>query len=244
MQYGKRPLYNPESVYVIGDVHNKGHKLRSLLDQILPLMTEKDHLVFAGDLNDRGEDFPLVLEITSELLLKYPNQVFFVSGNHESMIMKWYLNYRMDWKDYIQGTLDQIKLAYGLNDIFPPTISEWLANNPNVYLNHLIPYYETPEVIVTHAGLDKQMCYMFGLKSNPEGILERLQDLIMWEFIDEEEKIPEITKFMICGHQYAHHKAPRVFKDRCFIDTGCGKNERAPCTAIKYPGKQYWQSKV
>lgn len=242
MQYGNRPLYHPENVYVIGDVHNKGHKLRSLVDQITPIMTDKDHLVFAGDLNDRGEDFPVVIEVTSELLLKYPNQVYFVAGNHESMIINWYLNGKLDWMKYIESTLEQVKVAYGLNDIKPATIKEWLANNPNIFLNHLIPYYETPEVIVTHAGLDKEMCYLFGLRSRPEGILDRLKELIQWQFIDEQEKIPEITKFMICGHQYAHHTSPRIFKDRCFIDTGCGRSETAPCTAIKYPGKKIWQS--
>jgi len=243
MQYGNRPLYHPKKVYAVGDVHNKGEKLQSLLDQILPLLEPEDHLVFAGDLCDRGENFPLVAELTTNLLLQYPNQVYFVSGNHESMIMKWYLNNDRIWFKYILGTLEQAKQAYGLNDIEPATIKAWLASNPNVYLNHLIPYYETPEVIVTHAGLDGMTCQMHGIKTNPEGILDRIKDAVMWKFVDEEEQIPEITKFRICGHQYAHHTSPRIKKDRCFIDTGCGRNETAPCTAIMFPGKKYWQSK-
>lgn len=243
MQYGNRPLYHPKKIYAVGDIHNKGTKLESLLSQILPLLTPEDHLVFAGDLCDRGDDFPKVVELTTNLILNYPNQVYFVSGNHESMIMKWYLNNRPNWMKYILGTLEQTRQAYGLNDIEPSTIKAWLASNPNVYLNHLIPYYESPEVIVTHAGLSGSLCQMHGSKTKPEGLLDRLGDSLLWEFVDEDEVIPEITKFMICGHQYAHHKAPRLKKARCFIDTGCGRNEESPCTAIVFPGKKTWQSK-
>jgi hypothetical protein len=67
-------------------------------------------------------------------------------------------------------------------------------------------------------------------------------DDIKWQFTSEELTIPWVDKFRICGHQPGSFSHPRIFKDRAFIDTGCGKGPR-PLTCMVYPGKNYWQAK-
>jgi hypothetical protein len=117
----------------------------------------------------------------------------------------------------------------------------------------MIPYYETNEIVGTHAPLDYTTVMMNGGDyyaeqyseriDNPgfTHLLEKMTYEIMWQFSEEDKAIPCIDKFRICGHQpNANH--PRIFKDRAFIDTGAGKGNR-PLTCLVYPGKSYYQSK-
>src|ERR1035437_5025149 len=92
IQYGSKPLHVPlGKIYLFGDVHNCADKLTSVLSQIEPLITPDDHIVFLGDLVDRGEQAALTIEILVNLVRKYPDQVFFVKGNHDWMLQNFLL---------------------------------------------------------------------------------------------------------------------------------------------------------
>ena len=65
------------ATWVIGDVHGCLVELTSLVDAIAP--TPEDHLVFVGDLVDRGPDSVGVVRFVRNL----PCQVTVVRGNHE-----------------------------------------------------------------------------------------------------------------------------------------------------------------
>lgn len=253
-KFGGKPLFNPERVFLIGDVHNEADKLMSLLDQIEPLVQPNDHIVFCGDLVDRGTQPALMIEELVGLCKKFPNQIVFVEGNHDWMLRNYLETGNTEWFTYLLVTLNGLKEAWGLENIWPETIAQGLIDHGwKEVTSRTVPYYETPEVIATHAPMDKMIMGMFGIKTyaqeykdhgNDPGfvhILDRVRDALLWQFTEENVVIPEIDKFRVCGHQPGSHKAPRIFKDRAFIDTGCGKGTR-PVTCLIYPGKKYYQS--
>jgi calcineurin-like phosphoesterase family protein len=257
-QYGSRALFTPAGkVYMFGDVHNEADKLMDVLDQIEPLLTPDDHIVFCGDLVDRGAQAALTVETLVALAKKYPDQVYFVRGNHDWMLQHYLMGGGNGWMSYLGITLEDFKTHWGLTDILPGTIAAaLLAKDFKEVTKRTIAYYETSEILVTHAPLDYSACMMNGLDHYQEQwdehqvafnpgfryFLDKIDYEILWMFTDEAKAIPDFKKFRVCGHQPGHYKNPRIFKDRAFIDTGCGKGSR-PLTCMAYPGKQYWQSK-
>jgi hypothetical protein len=254
-KYGHLPLHTPDKVYFIGDVHNEGDKLISLLDQIEPLLTPNDHVVFLGDLVDRGKQAALTMEVLVDFTRKHPDQVYFVRGNHDWMLQNYLMTGNNGWMSYLKITLDSYMQSWGLPDIFPDTIAKALLDKGfREITSRMVPYYETEETIGTHAPLDQSVVLMNGgdyydeYWANEGGtpdfqhLLDKMDFEILWQFTGEELAIPCIKKFRVCGHQPGHAKNPRIFKDRAFIDTGAGKGKR-PITCLVYPGKKYYQSK-
>jgi DNA repair exonuclease SbcCD nuclease subunit len=255
IQYGSRSLHFPiGKVYFFGDVHNEADKLMEVLDQIEPILTPDDHIVFCGDLVDRGTQAALTIKVLADLARKYPGQVFFIRGNHDWMLQNYLMTGNRGWMSYLQVTLDNFKEVWGLPDIEPKTIIEALTlHGFKDITSRMIPYYETNEVLATHAPLDYTSCMMNGIDSYEEQYKNRVDDMsftyfldkldheILWQFTDESLAIPDFKKFRICGHQPGRGKHPRLFKDRAFIDTGAGKGAR-PITCLVYPGKKVYQS--
>jgi len=259
IQYGKRPLYNPAGqIYLIGDIHNEAVKLMDVLGQIAPLIKPEDHIVFLGDLFDRGPHAALTVEVLVNFVHTYPDQVFFVKGNHDDMLQSYLMRGGHDWFQYLLSTLDNFKEKWELPDIEPNTIAQALLNKDfTAVTSRTIPYYETEEIIATHAPFDFMTCMMHGLAHyevdyaerhdniNFKHFLERMAFDILWTFTDEKSDIPAFKKFRVCGHQPGPGKAkhPRIFKNYAFIDTGCGKGNR-PLTCMVYPSKKCFQSET
>ena len=255
IQYGSRSQFHPfGKIYLFGDVHNEADKLMDVLDQIEPLITPEDHIVFCGDLVDRGPQAALTVEVLVDLAKKYPDQVFFVRGNHDWMLQNYLMTGNLGWMSYLGITLDNYKKIWNLPDVFPDTVGQALLTKGfKEITSRMIPYYETNEILATHAPLDYQTCMMNGSDYYEEQYKNRINDPsftyfldkmdyeILWQFTDESKAMPEFKKFRVCGHQPGHYKNPRLFKDRAFIDTGCGKGNR-PLTCMVYPGKKIYQS--
>lgn len=258
MKYGSLEIHNPDKTFLIGDVHGDFDQLKKLWDKIELSFSNKDHLVFLGDLVNRDGLFSAeVLEFVFNLKNKYKNQIFVIEGNHDWMFKDFLINGNLYWmKSYGQNTLQSFKRKYNLPDTNNEEILDELKSN-GVFsvLNEMIPYYETESFIATHAPLDWVTCSMYGLDKyendfNDKDILnfkkhflDRISYEIKWNFSAEGKNIDEIDKFLICGHQYAHHNQPRVFKKRAFIDTGCGAKKTGVLTALVFPGKKIIQSR-
>lgn len=254
VQYGKRTLFYPERVFAIGDVHSEFQKLDDVLSQVEPLLTPGDHIVFAGDLHNRGFTPTQTIERLIKLVNDHPDQVHFVEGNHCWMLRNYLLTGSHHWMEFLAPTLNCLAYDWKLADIAPATISQALIDKGfKAVIDRTIPYYETDSLIVTHAPLDPTICAMNGILhyeddyndriNNPLFVhfLERMQFEIKWQFSDEKAKIPSIKKFLISAHQ-PDHKTPRIYRDRAFIDTGRGKGNK-PLTCLIYPGKKWYQSR-
>jgi hypothetical protein len=250
MQFGKRPLYTPENVFIISDIHNEADKLKALIAKIEEQLGPNDHIVFSGDLVDVGPDMIGVLLIVAGLKAKYTGRVFAVRGNHEAMLIS-YMNGGVGmWLNYGRESVRQMKERFNLPEsiwqgemIVPPDVMKkaFVDNGLWGVIEDLIPYYETDKIIVTHAPLDMTITQLYGAhKEESRGdCLDRMASEIMWKFTFEQgHEIPWIPKFMVCGHQFHGGKAPRIFKYRCFLDIGCGYRKERPAVALHYPSKK------
>ena len=256
IQYGKRPLYAPKKIYFIGDVHNEAEKLTSILEQIEPKLTEEDHVVFTGDLVDRGDDAATTIDVLVAFIMRHYKQVFFVQGNHDWMLQHYLTTGSHDWTTFLSRTLKSWQETWHLPDIAPDTmVVELIQHGFYEITSRTIPYYETENVIATHAPFDLAtvLCHGGGQyqqdylarEQNPAFtyLLERMLYDLKWGFTDETTDIPVIDKFRVCGHQAAKSKHPRLFTYKAFIDTGCGLKRGNPLTCVVYPGKRYFQSR-
>lgn len=254
IQYGSRQIYTPEKVFFIGDVHNEADKLMSVIDQLTKQLGDRDHVVFCGDLVDRGTNAALTIETLVDLCRQYPGRIFFVEGNHDWMLRNYLQTGSLSWIQYLRVTLLDLQNKWNLPDIEPDTIAQALLDHGYKEItSQSVPYYETAEVIATHAPIDLTVAMINGVIRYPQDLaantdpnfvyfLDRMRDELLWQFTDESRKIPYIDKFRVCGHQAAHHTQPRLFKDRAFIDTGCGLRPNGKLTCMIYPGKKIIQN--
>lgn len=111
----RRPAVNPPpdhfdvpgTVYAVGDIHGMPDLLDGLVEQILADATEQETvgpntLIFMGDYVDRGPDSRGVLRILTELEPSPGNEIVFLLGNHEAIMLDFVsdpLTYRqwLDW---------------------------------------------------------------------------------------------------------------------------------------------------
>ncbi|MCB9235209.1 MAG: serine/threonine protein phosphatase [Bacteroidia bacterium] len=129
--------------FIIGDVHGCFFTLRQILKH---WDLETETLVLVGDLIDRGNHSPEVVNLCMQLDEAYENAVF-LKGNHELLCLSYYQSgYNEVWiKNGGRETLDQFEarnfdLKKGLH---------WLRNLP--------AKYETDHLLVTHAGLSTHL---------------------------------------------------------------------------------------
>jgi len=263
INYGSLPIYEPEELFVIADIHGENERLERILDRILPELENKNnHLVFCGDYADgRGPSSPKVLLRIIEIKKLYPDKIFCIRGNHEDMLWG-VIHKKMTWFNYTEPTLKQMMLEWSIphNELKPmsyiPEIYSACEERGVIdFYKNLLPYYETPSVICTHAPLDRGMCEAYGLRTYQEDFLEgdfvgrhfldRMNHELMWGFTNEEggySKI-DIEKLLVCGHQFKNHREPRLFKGRVFLDTGCGVVPNKPLVALRLPGKKVIREK-
>lgn len=130
---------NVETIYVIGDVHGRYNQLINLLqkskiiDQDLNWIAGDSHIVFLGDLFDRGNDVTKVLwfiyNLEEKALKKY-GYVHLVLGNHEIMTMSKDLRY-LSAKEAAIASTYQVSYA----DMYHPAnsfLGSWLISKPAV----------------------------------------------------------------------------------------------------------------
>jgi calcineurin-like phosphoesterase family protein len=135
----KSTYKNVDSLYVIGDVHGRYEQLINLLqnsnivDKELNWIAGKAHIIFLGDLFDRGQDVTKVLWFIyglEEKAEKSGGKVHLVLGNHEIMTMTKDLR-------YVNAKELAIAQAYGkkYDELFHPTksfLGAWLRAKPSI----------------------------------------------------------------------------------------------------------------
>jgi len=139
------------ATYVIGDVHGR----LKLLDQLIhnvPWDVSHDKIVFLGDLIDRGDDAPGVVNRVMELIKENPNIVV-LSGNHEQMLLDCLDYGDLQWLIPENGGLATLS-AYGFELDQLKDVSDIKIPLEHVEFIRTLPFYhEDEQAIYVHAGL-------------------------------------------------------------------------------------------
>lgn len=155
------------ATYVIGDVHGRIFQLEQL-EREVPWDLAKDKIVFLGDLIDRGDGIPLVVDEVMRLQSLNPNVVA-IRGNHEQMLLDCLEYGDLNWllpENGGQATIAQygcpLSTLRDVDDIkIPERHLEFFRSMPL--------YHEDEQAIYVHAGLTD------GLRLD-----ETDEDLLLW----------------------------------------------------------------
>lgn len=155
--------------FLIGDVHGELDMLEALLDNTLKAnlpprfqsVQSDDHVIFLGDLIDRGSKSAQVVEYIRAMSAKMTVTV--LKGNHEQMMIDGSYNATMSdarlWgSNGGVSTLD----SYGINPFDNPQFKndiDWMKNLSDGYIDFVDRF------IAVHAGFDPEDKFM---SSSPE----------------------------------------------------------------------------
>ncbi|WP_029201685.1 metallophosphoesterase [Oribacterium sp. NK2B42] len=162
---------------IIGDVHGCYEELLSLLDQ-LKINLSVDKLIFVGDLIDRGQDSFKVLQLIKSLKEKNPENIVYLRGNHEQMMLDCVLH-NTDY-NWLRNGADATMASFDDVDLMLET-AKWIECNT-------VFYYEDPQFIAAHAFYDES--YL----SSPF-----LIDRMIWDRTHLERNLYS-GKLLIIGH--------------------------------------------
>lgn len=148
--------------FVIGDIHARRSQLNALLD-LIPRDEEKDTLVFLGDLIDRGEDAPGVVEDVLNMVSNNPENVICLRGNHEQMLLNCVESGHGLWFTEAAGgaiTFEQYtNTPFDINngDDYEAALKLITESVPQKHLDFFrsLPlYYEDDYALYVHAGVE------------------------------------------------------------------------------------------
>lgn len=224
-------MFEHKQVYIIGDVHGCYITLMKLIEQ-LP-NKEKSHLIFVGDLIDRGNDSARVVEFVKN------GGYTCIKGNHEAVMVDAYeTNNMRDWLSSGNGG-EHTMLSY--ENVPHVTLLEhlmWMQGLPD-YLEYDIKDENDKTLFVTHGfGLpfyqSKNPIYLRNSRISKSILYGAQKPLYPYE-----QNYLQYPVFNVFGHD--HFKEPWMTEQFCSIDTGCVYD--GTLSALEYPSKRVFIQK-
>ncbi|ELP83612.1 serine/threonine protein phosphatase 2B catalytic subunit, putative [Entamoeba invadens IP1] len=103
-------------VIICGDIHGQFYDLLTIFDITKPV--EKNRYVFLGDYVDRGDFSCEVLFFLMAHKINYPNQFYFLRGNHESKMMTESMTFNLEC-EYKYHSSELLNEIHDLFDALP-----------------------------------------------------------------------------------------------------------------------------
>lgn len=220
-----------KNIYIVSDVHGCYKTLRALISQLPD--KEKSHLVFVGDLIDRGKYSSLVVEF-----VKNSNYVC-VKGNHEQMMIDSFQPSEGMYSNALSRNIALWNQNGGAatytsyNGSFASLLNshlEWLKQLPN-YLEYNIKDENDKTLFITHG---------FGLpywqERDNSDFVAHLREKRPFEY---EVKDNNGSIFNVFGHHPVEKTI--ITNNYAAIDTGCVFGDFL--TAMEWPTKRIFQQK-
>lgn len=212
------------SIWAIGDVHGCVRTLDALLDRL----PGDAPLVFLGDYIDRGPDSPGVLDRL--IALDSERTCIFLRGNHDQMLL-----------DYAEGDMDEDDLALwtkhngGGATLAPYAQRGGIPDEHVAFLRATRLFYDTPDAVYVHAGLDP-------FASVAEQLAEPNPFALMWtrSHLDVPPAERRWEKTVVCGH--TPHRQPLDQPNLVLIDTGVFRSAAdgfGRLTAVEMPTRRF-----
>lgn len=190
----------------ITDIHGELEKLTSVLEQITP--TKEDTIVFMGDYIDRGSNSREVVDKIIDMQ-NCCNCIYLI-GSHEYALLH---SKSDDYFNYLFWNYggDATAKNYGSYDNIFKVHGDFFAT--------LKPYHIIEDYLFVHAGI------RIGIPLEKQTLEDMVY--IRSEFYTKKHGLPYKIIF---GH--TEFAEPLIKDDKICIDTGCGKYEASPLTAI------------
>ncbi len=209
-------------IFAVGDIHGCYEKLVELM-KILPWKKQNgDLLLFIGDYVDRGTGSRDVVEFLVQLQ-KNGGDFVFLKGNHEKMLLDYYVDHK-DQMLYIANGGAETIASYVEGAIGRKAFE--LPKEHLHFLQTLQLYYETEDYIFVHAGLKDSV-----------PLQEQSQEDLLWireEFI---YSVYDWNKRVVFGHTAL--ETPFVSPGKIGIDTGAVYGNKL--TAVELPAMRFYQ---
>lgn len=161
---------------VIGDVHACIDELFELMAKLGYAVDEQGsippdgrQLVFAGDLNDRGPDSAMVLDLVMDLV--EAGMAIAIQGNHDNKLYR-YL------KEDLRGGQSKVRISHGLAQTLEQLDKRGFAFKQKVlrFLENMPTIFETEDLIVVHGaylehatGKEARDYHLYGMVDRKEG---------------------------------------------------------------------------
>lgn len=199
-----------------GDIHG-------MFDEFMELwnstdIQENDIIVFLGDYIDRGPKSKEVLDFLMNLSVR--NEVVFLRGNHEDMMLHRLISYNMAYCWLTNGGVEALK-SFGTDQIngIPNEYISWLKNNTRLYYQP-----DNTNLLFVHAGINPN----FPLDEQAESELMWIRD----EFINYKG---DFGVKVIHGHTPSMNKVD-VRPNRINVDTGSCFGGHISCVTVDKDG--------
>jgi serine/threonine protein phosphatase 1 len=163
------------NVLVIGDVHGCYHTFNNLITK--HWVKENEVLIQLGDIIDRGENSPKMVQFARQLCVDFPNQVIFLKGNHEFEIIDHFEN--QPNHNWLRQCGEETLKQYDAEGIDCQSDVSWMKELPL--------FWENDYLFVSHAGISEQSTNPFN-EEDSFGVL--------WN----RSPLKNINKLQIIGH--------------------------------------------
>lgn len=224
---------------MIPDVHGSLEMLKKICGRILPLRKSdggKDRIVFLGDYIDRHIDSHLVIDYLIELQKKYGDQIVFLMGNHEYMLLqsidmvpgksmtlqnKYHANQM--WMSNggnltMAGYIRRESGDEGWGSVPISRIPDFIPKDHITFYQGLRKYYETEDFIFVHGGLDPDKSpYNQPLE---EVVWDRSLVKNVVNSIKYRIPLPNWDKTIVCGHSVQSDGVPIITQKFMMLDCG------------------------
>ena len=234
---GKPTVPDGVRVYAIGDVHGCLAQLEQLLDRIAADALEADaavHLVFLGDLVDRGPDSAGVVRRLLDGPLPGQRHSFLMGNHEEAMLRVWdgELETLQGWLSFGgRETLD----SYGLDrgDVFrlaaelPRAMREVIPHSHIDFLRGFEDQVRVGDYLFVHAGIRPGV----PLDQQEQNDLRWIRE----EFLYDEDSDHGVV--VVHGHTITAE--PDVRSNRIGIDTGCYSSGRLTALVLEGASRRF-----
>lgn len=243
---------------IIGDVHGCIDELRDLISTIQP--TQGDHLVFVGDLIDKGAASSQVIDFV-QTIGSNTCKVTLLLGNHEEKLLRWVEH---EQRRVQQGIPNPITDRSGaLNKLVLELREDQLETLASALLwTRLDRQACFPQLLIVHAGIEPALLqiidsdkFRLNLSSNR---WRELEGLIRVRFVnDQGKRIPlgdqqpkdqfwaEVYDgrfgFVVYGHEPSMTGSVRLHSNALGIDLGCVYGGHL-AAAIFHTDRSVWQT--
>jgi serine/threonine protein phosphatase 1 len=211
-----------QKIFAVGDIHGCYDKLVAML-KILPWSRENgDLLLFIGDYIDRGPKSRDVVQLLVNLRKKGGNFIF-LKGNHEKMLLDYYIHQK-DQMLYVANGGAETIASYVEGGIGRKAFV--LPEDHLEFLLDLKLHYETEDYIFVHAGLRDGV----PLDQQSEEDLLWIREEFIYSAFDWHKRV-------IFGHTAL--ETPFVTPGKIGIDTGAVYGNKL--TAVELPRMKFYQ---